>query len=167
MKVSSAIKRRRSIRRYKAAVPGHKVTNKVLEAARWAPSGLNNQPWKLQVITDKEKKSGLARFTEYSSMVRSAPAVICVFLDKNSSYDREKDIMAIGACIQNMLLEAHELGLGTCWLGEILRMKKAAQAYLGVPRSLELMAVIALGYSAKTPYPTRRKALKTLILRQL
>jgi nitroreductase len=76
-------------------------------------------------------------------------------LDKRRSYSREKDIMAIGACIQNMLLAAYELGLGSCWLGEILNRRKDAERYLRTPKNLELISVITIGFPAEHPKSTR------------
>lgn len=62
------------------------------------------------------------------------------------SYSREKDILAVGACIQNMLLQIHAIGLGACWLGEILNNADKVEALLGVPEFYELLAVLAIGY---------------------
>ncbi len=163
MKIDDLIKNRRSVRRYAGrALRGEDVEN-ILEAGRWAPSGLNNQPWKFLVIEDKDIKDGLADLTESGGVIKGAPAVICVYLDKDAGYNRDKDIMAIGACIQNMLLCAESLGLGTCWLGEILNRKKSAEKYLKAGRGYELMAVIAIGYPAEKP-SGRRKALKKLMV---
>ena len=61
-------------------------------------------------------------------------------------YNRDKDIQAVGACIQNMLLQAHALGLSTCWLGEILNRHEEVEACCGVPSHLELMAVINVDF---------------------
>ena len=115
------IKGRRSIRKFNIKkVEKDKIRN-ILTAGRWAPSGLNNQPWRFVLIESQKYKDKIAQLTEYGGIIKKAPIAILVFLDKNSSYDRDKDIMAIGACVQNMLLEAHSLGLGSCWLGEILK----------------------------------------------
>lgn len=75
--------------------------------------------------------------------------------------------MAMGACIQNMLLEAHSLGLGSCWLGEILHRKKEAAAYVKVAANLELMAVISLGFSAEKFKNGKRQSLKSITLKGL
>ena len=71
--------------------------------------------------------------------------------------------MAIGACIQNMLLMAEELGLGACWLGEILNRKEEVNKFLNISERYELMAVIALGYSDEHP-SSKRKPLGELII---
>lgn len=164
MDVLNLIKKRRSTRKYKFKQISHSLVNRILEAGRWAPSGLNNQPWRFRVISDSQGKNDLSEFTKYGYILRKASVLILVFLDTNNSYHRDKDIMAIGACIQNMLLEAHGLGIGSCWLGEILQQKKAVNSYLKLPNSIELMAVVTLGYSAEKLKIGRRKQLKKLLL---
>lgn len=163
MKAEDLVKNRRSVRKYTDRAPRGEDIENILEAGRWAPSGLNNQPWKFLVTEDRDTKDGLAGFTESGAVIKSAAAVICVYLDKDAGYNRDKDIMAIGACIQNMLLRAESLGLGACWLGEILNRKKGAEKYLKAGRGYELMAVIAIGYPAEKP-SGRRKALKKLMV---
>ena len=108
-------------------------------------------------------KEGLARLTESSYVVRSANLLISIFLDKKASYNRAKDLQAIGACIQNMLLEAQSLGLGTCWLGEILNKEKKVCRLLKAPSHYELMAVISLGWPKKRRVRGNRKRLNSLI----
>jgi len=157
------IKSRRSIRKFsKESVPS-KTIEKVLEAGRWAPSGLNNQPWRFVVLTD-EKKDLLAEYTHYGYIIKGADKVILVFLDKKSSYNYEKDLMAIGACIQNMLLYAHSQKLGCCWLGEILNKRKEIQKLLSFPEKLELKAVLAIGKLGNRSTKGKRKILKDLIV---
>lgn len=72
--------------------------------------------------------------------------------------------MAVGACIQNMLLEAHSLGLGACWLGEILNRKEEASHCLGLPGGLELAAIISLGYPEEPLKAGKRRMLKDSII---
>ncbi|MBN2120023.1 MAG: nitroreductase [Candidatus Omnitrophica bacterium] len=165
MDINKAIRERRSIRQYQVMVPGDEDIKKIIEAGLWAPSGLNNQPWKFKVVKEKAQKDSLARFTKYSAIIRDAPVVICVFLDNSSTYNREKDILAIGACIQNMLLSAWELGLGTCWLGEILNKKEDVRKYLKIDSDCELMAVVTLGYSDEEVSRGCRKNLKSFIIK--
>ena len=164
MKIEEAIKNRRSIRRYTKTALKESDIEKILDAARWAPSGLNNQPWKFKVITDKSAKDSLSKFTKCSEILKEAPLLICVFLDKSASYNREKDIMAIGACIQDMLLQAHGLGLATCWLGEILNKKVDVAKFLSINSDYELMAVITVGYPDETE-KGERKELDSLLIR--
>ncbi len=163
MQISEAIKTRRSVREFlKKEVEREKVTE-ILEAGRWAPSGHNNQPWRFVIIDNKEIKNILAEQTHYGSIIKSASICIAVFLDQKASYDRTKDLQAIGACIQNMLLSIHSMGLGGCWLGEILKNKDNVSNILKVPDSYELMAVIAIGYPAKGDRKSERKKLEELL----
>ena len=111
---------RRSIREFESGPISEESLASILEAGRWAPSGLNNQPWRFVIIEDEQILYKLAYLTKYSSILLLAPLAIAVFLDKEASYSRDKDIMAIGACIQNMLLQVESLSLGACWMGEIL-----------------------------------------------
>jgi nitroreductase len=157
------IKTRRSVREFKKVNIPAKTMEKILEAGRWAPSGLNNQPWRFMVL-DGEKKDMLAKFTHYSYIIKGADKVILVFLDKKSSYNLEKDLMAIGACIQNVLLYAHSIGLGACWLGEILHQRAEIIRFLKLSGSLKLEAVVALGKPLVYPKKPSRKTLKSLLL---
>lgn len=161
MDVLQLIKSRRSIRKFNKGVVSSKTIQKILEAARWSPSGLNNQPWRFMVL-DGDEKNSLAKYTHYSYVIKGADKVILVFLDKKSSYNYEKDSMAIGACIQNMLLYIHSQKLGACWLGEILNKRKEIQKFLSFPEKLELKAVLAIGKPGNRSTKGKRKNLKDL-----
>ncbi|WP_328591214.1 nitroreductase family protein [Methanolobus halotolerans] len=132
----------------------------IVNAARWAPSGLNNQPWKFIVIQNRDTMEKMEDCTHYAKVIRSAPLLIAVFLDQETMYNRTKDIQAIGAAIQNMLLSCCDLGLGAVWLGEILNSKEKVNLILSCPGSMELMAVIAIGHPAQEASGTSRKGLK-------
>jgi nitroreductase len=158
------IRTRRSIRRFTDEAVPDSVLDRILEMGTWAPSGLNNQPWRFVVVRDAGARKELAGLTKYGSILRNAPVCVAVFLDTRESYDRVKDIQAIGACIQNMLLAIHALGLGGVWLGEILKNRKEVERILGVPESCELMAVVALGRPATEGGPGVRKPLNEVVL---
>jgi len=160
--ILEVIRTRRSIRQYGDKQPSDLELEKILEAGRWAPSGLNNQPWRFLVIKDTAKKDGLAEFTKYGDIIKDAPVLILVFIDIGDSYNRDKDLMAIGACIQNMLITVESIGLAACWLGEILNQKRKVAKFLKTDQDLELMAVISLGYSDEDLTETSRKSLKSL-----
>jgi Nitroreductase len=139
----------------------------LLECARFAPSGLNNQPWRFIVVDDKELKQQISMLTHYSDIVSSAPFLIAVYLDTASSYHREKDLMAIGASIQNILLATHSLKLGAVWLGEILKNKEKVSSILNAPDHYELTAVIAIGQPAENlpNEKTERKPLDEIVFK--
>jgi nitroreductase len=157
-----AIRTRRSIRKYKDKIVPKEKIKVILEAGRWAPSGMNNQPWRFIVVTDKKTKEKIAKQTHYEDIIINAPCAIAVFYDSASGYDRTKDVLAIGACIQNMLLAANSLELGACWLGEILKNKDAVSDLSKAPKTYELMAVIALGEPAEKPEDGDRRELKDI-----
>lgn len=163
MDVLEAIKTRRSIRNYSEKKVSEKEILEILEAGRWAPSGLNNQPWKFIIAANPEIKQKIAEQTKYSDTINSAPLIIAVFLDKTESYDRIKDIQAVGACIQNMLLAAHALGLGGCWIGEILKNKEKVNKILSAPENLELMAVLTIGHPKELTQEADRKEINKLV----
>ncbi len=164
MDILDVIRTRRSIRKFEEEPLSEDLIVKILEAGRWAPSGMNNQPWRFAVIRDEVLKEDLSKFTHYAKIVKGANVLIAVFLDNSESYDRTKDVQAVGACIQNMLLEIHSLGLGAVWLGEIIKNNDRIKEKLGLKGALELMAVVALGYPDEKPKATQRKALKDLVV---
>ncbi len=164
--VLEAIYSRRSIRHYTDKPVPKELVYEIILAGTWAPSGLNNQPWRFAIVQDREKKEALARLTRYGEIIRRAPVVIAVFVDREAMYHEVKDHQAMGACLQNMLLAAHALGLGAVWLGEILKNAEAVRTTLELPENLELMAVVAVGYPQKRDQTSSRKPLQEVILKE-
>lgn len=157
------IKERFSIRKFKSDNIPDELIKEILDNARWAPSGLNNQPWKFVIIKDSQIKEEVASQTHYSQIISNAPLCIAVFYDKDVGYNYVKDVQAIGAAIQNMLLSIHNLNLGGVWLGEILNKRQEVERILNVPKSFELMAVVALGYPTEKKAKRSRKSLSELV----
>jgi nitroreductase len=164
LNIIDIIKSRRSVRKFTAEPVSDELMETILEAGRWAPSGLNNQPWRFAVIRDAGLRQAISEQTHYSKIVLAAQVLIAVFLDTDKSYHREKDIQAVGACLQNILLEAHSLGLGAVWLGEVIRSNEQIRTILGLARELELMAVVALGHPDEKPKSVKRKPLADLVV---
>ncbi|GAB4441748.1 MAG: nitroreductase [bacterium] len=162
--IIEAIKGRRSIRAFKDDDVAEELLLKIIEAGSYAPSGHNNQPWSFVIIRDKAVKDEISLLTAYKKIINNANSLIVVFLDKDRSYDRDKDLMAVGACIQNMLLYAYSIGLGTVWLGEILKNKEKLRQLLEIPPEKEVMAVIALGYPLREPAFPGRMSVDQLVL---
>lgn len=163
--VFRAIFDRRSIRKYTDEPVSREDLTAILEAGRWAPSGLNNQPWRFLVITsDDPRHEKLAECTKYAHIVRGSRACIAVLLEKQTMYNEMKDHQGAGACIQNMLLAAHTLGIGSVWLGQIVNDQAASLGALGLSENqYELQAVIALGHPAQKG-DSSRKELSQLML---
>jgi nitroreductase len=162
--IIKAIFERRSVRRFMNAPVSRDLVMAALEAASWAPSGLNNQPWRFALIWDRESREALAALTRYSSTIESAAVLIAVFLDSEASYDHTKDCQAVGACLQNLLLALHSFDLGAVWIGEILRNGARVIEVLKLPERLELMAVVAVGHPAHRDQGSDRRPLEELIL---
>jgi len=167
MDVLEAIYGRRSVRRYTEEPVTREEVLEILRAGSWAPSGLNNQPWRFAVVRDGEKRRALAGLTKYRQIVEGAPVSIAVFCDRHAMYHETKDHQSVGACLQNMLLAAHALGLGAVWLGEILKSSNQVRELLEVPKEMELMAVVALGRPAEPHRQGDRKSLEELIVREV
>ncbi|HOO73490.1 MAG TPA: nitroreductase [Spirochaetota bacterium] len=161
-----AIKKRRSIRKYTDDNVSDEAINSLIEAARWAPSGLNNQPWRFVILRDKNILKELSTMTKYGRIIRACDAAIGVYFHLASGYNRDKDLMSIGAAIENILLAADSLDIGALWLGEILNRKDDVSALLGVGNDHELMAVIALGRPDEHP-SSKRKPANELIIKRL
>ncbi len=166
MDVMEAIRSRRSVREFTDDGIDDPVIEKIIDAGRWAPSGLNNQVWRFIVVRDNDTKEELSMLTHYGSIIKNAPVLIAVYLDRNEMYDHTKDVQSIGACIQNMLLAVHSMGLGAVWLGQILNKKEDVNTVLGAPASYELMAVVALGHPEHKNRVSERKELSLLVFRE-
>lgn len=101
----------------------------------------------------------------YRNWLRTSACQIAVFLDNKSSYNYVKDIQSCGAAIQNMLLCAYSLGIGSCWIGEILPNAKIVKKLCGIENDdYELMAVIALGYYDTPIIQGERKAKEEFLI---
>ncbi len=166
MEIIEGIYTRRSVRNYTDQPVERSLLLEIIKAGSWAPSGLNNQPWRFVIVHDKGIKSQLAGLTKYSRIVESAPAAIAVFIDHEAMYHDMKDHQAIGACLQNMLLAAHAMGLGAVWLGEILKSAVKVRELFGLPARFELMAVVAIGHPEKKDLSSKRREIKELLLKE-
>lgn len=163
MKLLDIIRSRRSIRIYKKEPVEDITINEILEAARWAPSGLNNQPWRFVVIKGSSFRKKISELTHYSSIITGSDFCIAVFYNHPSGYNRDKDLMSIGASIQNMLLYAHDRGIGSVWLGEILKNKEKINALIEVDPSNEFVALVAFGFPGEEGISERRKMSELLL----
>jgi nitroreductase len=163
--VLEAIYARRSIREFTHQDVALSDLHEIVRAGIWAPSGLNNQPWRFVLVTDAETRKKLSETTHYSHIVLAARALIAVYLDTEAMYDAVKDHQAAGACIENMLLAAEALGLGAVWLGQILKNKDKVNKILDLSSQYDLMAVLAIGHPLHRNQKSSRKGLDVFILK--
>jgi len=170
MELLEAIRTRRSIRRYKSTPVDDKTVELVLEAARWAPSWKNTQCWRFIVVRDNNIKSQLANITTFNNpstdAIRNAPVVIvaCAELGKSGYSDGQQAsdkgdwyMFDVALAMQNLVLAAHSLGLGTVYNG-LFDAKKAA-TILNVPAGFCVVSLTPLGYPDQEPAPRPRKEL--------
>ncbi len=142
---------RTSVRDYAEKPIEREKLDDILQAAVLAPSAKNCQPWRFVVVQkDKELLHDISDLVRRSTFVRTADCLVCVFLDKDNGFEYVKDCQTMGACIENMLLAASSLGIGACWIGEILEKQIELKNILRLPvERYDLMAVVSLGYPQK------------------
>ena len=174
MNVIEAIHKRRAVRRYKPDPVSRTDIHTVLDAANWAPSGMNRQQWEFLVVTgEKVRRMGesylkvseeftrnwdampmrgtLSReeFLRFAVTYGGAPVVIVVLTPTDLLPDlRKMNIESASAAMENLLLAATELGLGTCWMTGPLRDEKMLRSLLAIPETKEIVAITPLGYPA-------------------
>lgn len=165
MNALKCIETRRSIRKYKDKEICGKIIDKIVKSAIYAPSGKNGQPWKFKVVLDKSIIKNISELSIYRAWMQTAPCFILVFLDKSLSYDYIKDVQSCGAAMQNIMLCAHSLKIGSCWIGEILSRSNDVKKLVGInDNSLELMGIVVLGHSnEKNVLPIRKNEASFLL----
>jgi len=191
--LQDAVRQRRSIRRFSDRPIPESLVFQVLDAGRWAPSAGNTQPWRMILIVDEEVRRELVEtmarnlvdeplswgaskqevdyVEEVAEPLLSAPVLIVACMTKEIFRDRPDrwlnehtiGVQSVAAAIQNMLLVAHDQGLGGCWCSTPLLCPTAVRRVLDIPQSVEPQAVIALGYPDEKPEPPRRKPLSEVI----
>ncbi len=164
MDVFTAISQRSSVRAYKATDVEEDKLKKILEAGRLSPSASNRQEWKFIVVRDKETKKKLAKAAFGQTFIGEAPVVIV------ACGTESKTIMACGqpaytvdvsiACAF-MILQAYELGLGTCWIGAF--KEDEVKKILKIPEKVRVVAMTPLGYPDQPPSQKSRKDLDQIV----
>jgi nitroreductase len=155
MDVLQAIKERRSIRQYTQEPVSEDQVNQILEAGRWAPSRGNSQPWKFIVLKDDQIRRELAEVIPTGKFLAQAPQGIAIVVDPEASKHPEQEG---AAAIQNILLAAHALGLGTCWISVWgTDWAEMAAKVLGIPDEEWLISVVSIGFPAEAPEKGRKE----------
>ena len=159
MEAIKAIMTRRSIRRFKGKAVEEKKIETLLRAAMQAPSAHNSQPWHFIVITERELLCAIPEFHPYAKMLLQAPAAILVCGDTRIEESIEYNNSNCSAATQNLLLSAHDLGLGAVWLGIHPRERRTEEIrrLLDIPRYITPIALVALGYAAEDKGPEEKE----------
>lgn len=173
MDLDHALIGRRSVRSYVDKIVPEELIRQIIKAATFAPSAKNGQQWRFTVLTGNAKTELTDLFrrelervckrigrknmgSSFSScrIMEEAPVVIMVWNAGEMGWETE--VHSVAAAIQNMLLKAYALGLGTLWIGDIFYTLEALKQHLGKP--WKLMAAVALGWPAGFPEPRPRKS---------
>jgi nitroreductase len=151
---------RRSIRVYRPGEVSPEQLRTLLEAAMAAPSAVARDPWRFVVVRDRSRLNELAANLSNGSMLHDATLAIVVAGDLNEAHDRQLSYLLqdCSAAIQNLLLAAHIMGLGTCWLGIHPREERMAKVsrLLGLPEHVIPVSAVAVGHPGETKEPRSR-----------
>jgi len=188
MDTMQAISQRRSIRRYKDKPVPDDAIRQILHAATLAPSGKNRQPWRFVVVKAgrrdemvrvmrqgieacKEQGIPVGSSPATASIMERAPVTVFVFNPYARSTELEPtrerflfgmvDIQSVGAAIQNMLLAAYELGLGTLWICDVFYAYDQLCNWLG--QDAQLIAAVTIGYPDEAPGARPRRSLEEVV----
>ena len=185
MDVFEAIEARKSIRGFEDRPISQALLDKILLAATLAPSGKNKQPWKFYVVRGEKRdemiqtmqkgmdrledmgiKTGSAKFT--IRWMGQAPVTVFIFnptgrspfaeKDPNDPFSEMVDTQSIGAAIQNMLLVATDLGIGSLWICDVFSAYDELCEWLNAEG--QMIAAVSFGYPTKSPNPRPRKAVE-------
>lgn len=191
MELTEAIRKRRSVRKYRDEAVPAEVLKELLNLACWAPSAENEQPWYYVALTSAEALQELqetmklvaddmkvhleellprhprivGQTTDFLRRLGGAPVCILVFLQKDYGPLRETMLESVAASIQTMLLAAQEGGLGTCWINAATNLGYgAALRDRYAPDKGELVSLVTLGYPERIPIAAGRKPDRWVIL---
>jgi nitroreductase len=156
---------RRSVRRYLPEPVPDEMLQQILEAGRWAPSANNQQPWAFVVVQDGEMRQKVAQHATYylarHARVEEAPLLIVLCGQPGSRMGRRFLRGEVGMAGIQIMLQAHALGLGTCWIDGLNR--DAISEVLEIPEYLDIVGLITVGFPAETPPVTPRKPLFEIV----
>lgn len=164
MDVFGAISQRRSIRRYKTREVEDEKLDKILESARIAPSAANRQEWKFIVVKDDKTRQKLVDAAHGQKFVAQAPVTMVA-----CSTESERQMpcgqyaytVDLSIAVSFMILQATELGLGTCWLGAF--DEEMVKQVLDIPADIRVPAMFSLGYADEDPDQRPRKSLNEIV----
>jgi nitroreductase len=159
MSLLDVILSRRSIRKYENKEIPQEILQQILEAGRQAPSAVNRQPFRFVVVKDHEIMKELCdnlitRFVKY------APMAIVGCADVKSLLTGKWAVVDTTIAMQNMVIAAWTLGIGSCWIGAC--NEEEVKKMLKIPDKWKVVALITFGYPAEQPKPRKKKPIEEL-----
>ena len=150
---------RRSIRTYEKKEIPEKVLHKIFEAGRQAPSAGNRQPWHFIVVSENEIKQELSKGL-FNRFIKDSPIVIvgCAYV---GGLIRRFAIVDTTIALQNMVIAAWAMGVGSCWIGDFKKGK--VKQLLNIPDNWKVVALVTFGYPAEQPRKRRKKTIDEIV----
>jgi nitroreductase len=154
MSVLDVILSRRSIRGYEDKEIPKDVLDKIVESGRQSPSAANRQPYRFVIVTDSEIKKAISGLI--ARFIKSAPVVIVGCANPKAMLTGKWSTVDTAIALENMVLAAWSLGVGSCWIGSFDEEK--VKDSLKIPRDWKVVALVSFGYPAETPKQRKKKA---------
>ena len=149
--IDDVIRNRHSARSFTDYIIPDQELMEILSAGIMAPSGKNRKPWRFVIVRNREAIKNAARKVTYSRFIRNAHQMILIYAENDTVYPFEKDLIGIGACIENILLSATEKNYGSCVIGELFNKHDDISQYINVNTAgLKLVCGIVIGRSVGT-----------------
>lgn len=169
MDIYELIKMRTSVREYKQDPVEDFKLEKILDAARLAPSGKNGQPWTFIVVKDEETRRKLVPACKNQKFMAEAPVVIAACGREELAYQKMGGYwnslpVDIGIALEHLMLAAENEGLGTCWIGAFI--EEEVREILGVPDEVKIVALTPVGYPSKGKVFRPRKELSEIVMHE-
>jgi nitroreductase len=155
--VTTVIKSRHSVRKFKPDTVSDIVIKDVLECAAQAPTAMNLQPWVFGVIKNKETLQKIAGFTDHGKFIAECAVCFAIFGEKKETYYLEDCC----AATENLILALQAYGITSCWVaGEKKPYGESVRKYLGVPENFTLVSLIAAGNPAEVSIARKKESKK-------
>ncbi len=167
MDVYDAIRRRTSMRSYRSTPVEKEKIDRIIDAARRAPSGKNGQPWIFIVVTDEGTRKELVPACKDQKFIAEAPVIIVACGREEYAYTKMGGYwnslpVDIGIALEHLMLAAEAEGLGTCWIGAFV--EDEVRNILDVPEDVKIVALTPVGYPAAEKRFSPRKELREIVM---
>lgn len=166
--VAEVVKSRRTIREYTDEPVPREVVEKILDIARWSPSGSNVQDWRFVVVTERKLLKAIKMFSP-GWIGGGNPVAVVICSDRKWAYEKAgplaRDVMYLvhaGIVAQTIALLAHSMGLGTNMIMSF--SKEAVKQILSLPEHWDPVMIMLIGHPKHTPEPPPRLPLSELVV---